>query len=100
MKLASGAFQHVEMSVGLGDTFVELTQDPKSMLDNYEGFSLVSFAAQVARDEKQRVCRDEKPDDPAHGLVVGKKTGACQRSLARACAWEVAPENACEPPAE
>jgi hypothetical protein len=46
----------------------------------------------------QAVCRDPQPHQPAHGLVVGKKTQGCQRTLARASRWVRGPDGGCEPP--
>ena len=88
------------MSVALGDTLEGAGRQPNSVLEGYPAdFWLVSFPADAARRVEQAVCRDPKDDEPAHGLVVGKKTGACQRALARAATWIVAPPGACDPPA-
>ena len=98
-RLATGAFQGVEMSVGVGDT---LGADPaESLLEGQpDDVCLVAFEARVAREIDQAVCRAPKDDDPAHGLVVGKKTDAKQRTLARSATWAKAPDDACVPPYE
>lgn len=101
VRLMSGAFQHVEMSVALGDVVEAKEQDPASLLESFPpDFCLVSFAAEVARGLEQCVCRDEKDDDLAHGLVVGPKPQRVQRQLASASSWVVAPADACVPPAD
>jgi hypothetical protein len=97
-RLASAAFQGDEMSVDVGDTLEAIGETPESVVRDYPGFYLVAFPARVARDAEQAVCRDALPDDEAHGLVVGKKTGARQKQIGRGSQWVVPPEHACEPP--
>lgn len=94
-RLTSAAFQDAELSVDLEDS---LQVDPATLLDAYPGFSLVSFDAQAARDAGLVVCRDAQPENPAHGLVVGRKTGSKKRRLAEASRWEIPPDDPCEPP--
>jgi len=98
-RLATGAFQNLEMSVGVGDMFDGNL--PESILEGHpEDVCLVAFETRVARENELAVCRDAKDDEPAHGLVVGKKTTGKQRALARAATWVKAPHNACVPPYE
>ena len=97
IRLTSGAFQDIELSVDIEDG---LQVSPATLLDEFPGYSLVSFDAQAARDANLVVCRAATPEDPAHGLVVGKKTGSCKRRLAVASRWEIPPDDACDPPYE
>jgi hypothetical protein len=97
-RLASAAFQSEQMSVDAGDVLEAIGEPPESVVRNHPGFYLVAFPAGVARDAQQAVCRDPLPEDEAHALVVGKKTGARQKQLGRGSMWVVRPEDACEPP--
>lgn len=88
------------MSVGLGDALEASGLPPASVLEGHPlDFSLVALPARVVRAVEQAVCRDPLEDDPAHGLVVGEKTTARMRAMAKGSAWIVAPAGACEPPA-
>jgi hypothetical protein len=100
LRLATGAFQDEEMSVAFGDTLAKQGNDPATIFDAYvaDGYCVVCFAVAAVRAAELGICRDPKHDDPAHGLVLGKKTGGKQRQLARACVWTVAPRDGCEPP--
>lgn len=99
LRFDSGAFQDENLSVHLGDVLADLGVPPSEMLANFAPeFALVSFSASLAREVEMIVCRDPQPDDPSHGLVVGKKTGGKKRRLARGSAWAVEPPNACHPP--
>ena len=97
-RVTSGAFDDPELSVVLGDTLAELRREPITILDRFEGEFLVRFTAGTARGAQQRVCRDSDPDEEAHGLVVGRKTGATKRALREASLWVVQPGDACESP--
>lgn len=99
VRLSTGAFQGMELSVGLGDELEALGEPPEAILTGLpEDMCLVGFPAAGARALDQLVCRDPQDNELAHGLVVGKKTDRVQRELARASSWVVAPDGACEPP--
>lgn len=100
IRLSTGAFQQEEMSVALGDDLEQQGAQPTQLLAEYPSYALVSIKARHARVVDQAVCRDHLPDDATHGLVVGRKRGSVQRSLARAAKWVVPPEDACIPPYE
>ena len=72
------------MSVVLGDTLEELGRPPESVLRGHEGeFGLVAFTARFARQIRQGVAREPTPEEPAHGVVFGKKTKSIRQKLAR-----------------
>ena len=50
-----------------------------ALVEHEEGFSLVAFTAGTARDNGQKIARDPIEDEPAHGVVVGKKTRSIKR---------------------
>lgn len=81
------------MSVVLSDTLEQLGRPMESALSGYEtGFSLAAFPASLARANGQGVARDPIPEEPAHGVVFGKKTKAISRRLAKGSRWIVPPD--------
>lgn len=97
-RLSTGAFQDAELSIAFGDTLNDLGADPASAFAANPGHPIVCFTVSAARAASLGVCRDPKDNEPAHGLVLGKKTGPKKRALAGASAWTVAPDGACVPP--
>jgi hypothetical protein len=97
-RVSSGAFDNEDLSVALGDKIEEDDRTPGSVLVNYPGEYLVSFTAGVARAVAQIIYREPEPDEPAHGIVFGKKKKSVKRALHDACAWVVQPPDACERP--
>jgi hypothetical protein len=88
----TAAFDDPEMSVALASELQSLGQPLTAPLRGHDGFALVSIDAGLARTCGQAVCKDPLPDDPAHGLVVGKKTESVKRKFARNCTWVVPPD--------
>jgi len=82
------------MSVALADVLSMHGIAPSEYLASHPGFALASLTAALARDCNQKVARDPLPDEPAHALVVGKKTKAVQRRFAKECRWVVHPSGA------
>lgn len=81
------------MSVQLSDTLKKLGLPLEQALAGHEeGFSLAAFRAVVARENGQAIVRDPKDDEPAHGLVVGKKTKSVSRRIAKQFVWIVPPK--------
>ena len=64
---------------------------PLQVLAGHPGFALAAFPAGLARDCEQKIVRDPLPDDPAHALVVGKKTRSVRKRLAVESVWAVSP---------
>jgi hypothetical protein len=83
------------MSIHVGDT---LTGDPVTLLANHGDHWLIELSAGDARANDQIVCREPNDDDATHGLVVGQKTEAKMRALARLSEWTVPPPDACSRP--
>jgi hypothetical protein len=99
LKVSGGAFQNTtkpirtnEMSVFLQDTLEALDRTPESLVDATGGFGLVALSAQQVIDEEQTVQRTPKPDEPAHGDVVGEKKGSRRNRFAATCQWIVQPD--------
>ena len=97
-RVSSGAFSDPEMSVALGDVLDALDRAPATVLDSFPDQFLVGFPTGVARHAGQRVIRDASPEEPAHGLVLGKKGNPVRRVLAAASTWCVRPEDGCPCP--
>lgn len=62
-----------------------------TILQGHEGYAVASFTAKAARDAGLAVVSDPLPDNPAHAVVVGNKTGSRRKALVKACTWIVAP---------
>jgi hypothetical protein len=97
-RVSSAAFGTEDLSVAIGDRLEADGRQPESVLDNHPGEYLVTFTAGVARSVAQLVYRDEEPDEPAHGIVFGKKRSSVRRTLHDASEWVVPPADACERP--
>ena len=52
-----------------------------------EAFALAEFPASVAFDKGQSIVRDPTPEEPAHVVLVGKKSKSVGRALAKASVW-------------
>lgn len=93
MRIASAAFKHEELSVLFRSLLRQQRRSDGDVLRNYPDDSLCSFTAGLARSLGQRVVYDtEPPNDPAHGLVIGKKRQSVANRLAREASWVIPPE--------
>jgi hypothetical protein len=97
-RVSSGAFDNEDLSVALGDKLAEDSRTPESVLVNYPSECLVAFTAGVARAVAQVIYREPEPDEPAHGIVFGKKKKSVKHALHDAAVWVVQPDDACERP--
>jgi len=84
----SAVFQHDEMSVVLGDTLAASGRKPVDVANP----CLVSLEARCVRARGQTIRRDPADDEPAHGLVLGRKTGSVRNAFARCAALVVGPD--------
>ena len=80
------------MSVVLADLVLASGRGPKHVLAGHERFALAFITAGLARSKQQRVAKDPIPGEPAHALVVGKKTDSVKRAMAKASEWVIPPE--------
>ena len=80
------------MSIVLGDELKNAGREPAEVLADHEGFALAAITAKTARENNQSVARDPLPEEPAHGLVIGKKNAASRR-MAREAEWVISPPN-------
>lgn len=83
----TAAFRDDELSV----VVAKADRDPQSVLIGLEKFSLVSIIAGTARALGLEVSPDPTGDEPAHALILGRKTRSIQNALAKAAVWVVGP---------
>jgi hypothetical protein len=83
----------LDMSVQLGDRLAELAKSPEDVLKGHDStFGLAALRTKVVRDEEQSVERTPKPDDLAHGDVIGEKPTGRRKRFAAAAWWAVEPQ--------
>lgn len=90
---ASMAFDDTEMSVDIASERMKAGQPETACLVGHEEYGLVSITARLAREHGQAVCRDPLPDNPAHGVVAGKKTSGRKKAFSLAAVTIVDPQN-------
>ena len=79
------------MSVVLAPEVLAAGRTSKDILARFMGYSLAAVKAALARELNQGVKRAPEPDEPAHAVVVGKKTSSVRKSFSRGARWEVPP---------
>ena len=82
------------MSVYLAGLVRESGRTSEQLLEEYPGYGLVSFPAGVAREVGLGVTHErdvEHPEEEAHAVVFGKKTGSVRKKLVKASKWIVLP---------
>lgn len=93
LRLSSAAFSDSPdgspMSIVLAMLLAEQGRAHRDALRGHPGYSLAAITAGLARELQQGVVRDPIEVEPAHGLVVGKKTGAVKRRFAAEARWIV-----------
>lgn len=97
LRPSSGAFEDhpngTPMSVVLENKLREAGRPLEDALSGHDGFALAAITAGQARALGLRVAVDPQDDEPAHGIVIGKKTQGIKRKLARAAQWIVPPDD-------
>ena len=74
-KVSSAAFSGDEMSVDVASVQIEMS---KTLVDSV---GVAEFEARIAQALNQETIADPIPENPAHALVIGKKTKAIKRKL-------------------
>ncbi len=88
----SAVFKHTELSVNIESLMIEQGRQPEDALVGFPGASLTSITAGDVRAHGYPIVKDTNPpNDPAHGLVLGKKTGKFANAMVRAHRWVVEP---------
>lgn len=84
---SSAAFKDPELSVDAEPILEEDGFDWLFSLNGYEGYSLVRFLADAARQRDLPVVHDPIPGNRAHTLVRGKKTKPISKGLSKESKW-------------
>jgi hypothetical protein len=93
MRIASAAFKHEELSILFYALLQSQGRTVQDAMCGYPTNSLCSITAGLARELGQAVVYEvSHPNDPAHGLVVGKKTKAVANRFAREAGWVIPSE--------
>jgi hypothetical protein len=88
----SAVFKSPEMSVNIETLMVAQGRAPEDALTNFPGEYLTSIVARDVRSFGYPIVKDtDPPNDPAHGLVLGKKTNSFANAMVRSHRWIVAP---------
>jgi hypothetical protein len=88
----SAVFKNTELSVNIESLMVAQGRPPEDTLTNFPGDFLTSITAANVRAHKYPIVKDtEPPNDPAHGLVLGRKTNTFANAMVRAHRWIKAP---------
>ena len=84
---SSAAFKDPELSVDAEPILEEDGLNWNFSLNGYEGYSLVRFLADAARQRYLPVVHDPVFDNRAHTLVCGKKTNSIAKGLSNESEW-------------
>lgn len=95
---SSAVFRDRELSVNIESVMIAQGRTAADALEGFSGWYLTSITAgsirryDSERRESHPIVRDsDPPNDPAHGLVLGKKTSAFANAIRRSHQWVVAP---------
>jgi hypothetical protein len=92
LRISSAAFRDDRdkspMSVVLAEVARQLGRDVSSILIGLNGFGVARFTASEARNVGQRIARTPRPEEPAHGSVIGDKKRASKK-LAEFAKWVI-----------
>jgi hypothetical protein len=92
LRPTSSVFKHIRLSVNIECLMVEQGRPPEDSLTGYPGHYLTSILARDVRAKGHPIVKDtEPPNDPAHGLVLGKKTGSFANAMLASHRWIVPP---------
>ncbi len=89
---SSAAFKNTELSVYIESMMVAQQRPLEDALTNYPNEFLTAVRVEDVRKFPYPIVRDtEPPNDPAHGLVVGKKKNSFSNAMVRCHEWVVPP---------
>lgn len=91
--LQSWAFDDLDggVSVTMGDWLHLEGRTPADLLDDrHEGYGLIRLrASDVLEIDGLSLVRKAEADDPAHGEILGNKTGGRKKQLRDFASWEI-----------
>jgi hypothetical protein len=89
---SSAVFKVLELSVNIESLMIQQGRMPEDTLTNYPGEYLTAITAGQVRAHGHPIIKDtEPPNDPAHGLVLGKKKDSFANAMKRQHQWIVPP---------
>jgi hypothetical protein len=89
---SSSVFKQLELSVNIECLMVEQGRPPEDTLTGYPGHYLTSIVARDVRAKGHPIVKyTEPPNDPAHGLVLGKKKNSFANAMLASHQWIVPP---------
>lgn len=89
---SSAVFKHEKMSVNIESLMLEQGRPPEDTLAGYPNDYLTSIIAGDVRQFGYPIVKDTTaPNDPAHGLVLGKKKDSFANAMRGSHQWIVAP---------
>ena len=80
-RLSSAAFDDSPDKTPMSVTIATEAPGYHILLDGHVGYGLLAITAGLARQNRQILVRDPRPENPAHAHVVGKKTGSVKDAL-------------------
>lgn len=93
--LTSGAFQDRKESGAasffLADEVLSSGRSAEDLVRDRPRFGIIELTAAAVRDCGLGICRDPTPEEPAHLLVFGKKTGGVKKLLKGYSSWVILP---------
>ena len=88
----SAVFKNAELSVNIESLMIEQGRAPEDTLTNFPNEFLTSIVAGTVRAYGHPIVKDTAPpNDPAHGLVLGRKKDSFANAMARTHQWIVPP---------
>lgn len=94
LRPSSAVFKQIEMSVNIESLMIQQGRPPEDTLTEYPGQYLTSVIAGEVRAKGYPIVKDtDPPNDPAHGLVPGRKTDSFANHMVKRCVWIVPPKD-------
>jgi len=95
LRVSSAAFDDSKdgtpTSVLLADIVILSGREARSVLAGFPEYGLAALSADQVRNCGNGVARDPLPEEPAHGLITGRKTKKAKQCLQRAADWVIRP---------
>jgi hypothetical protein len=88
----SAVFKNLELSVNIESLMIAQGRPPEDTLAGFPDDFLTCIKAGDVRTYGHPIVKDtDPPNDPAHGLVIGKKTNSFANAMVRSHVWIVSP---------
>jgi hypothetical protein len=92
LRPSTAVFRDSELSVNIESLMIEQGRPPEDALRSYPDHCLTAIGTGKVREHGHPIVKDTAPpNDPAHGLVLGKKKGSFANAMLRSHQWIVPP---------